>query len=174
MVARYFTFDYPKRRWLTSAGHGTMGYDIPTNIGAILSAEKNSLGIVFVGDGSFQMNIQELATIREYNLPIKIFVLDNRRLGIVSQFQLLNWDGDPSTGNKKNPSFSKIGKAYGLKGYDIHEKKEIQRILKEVFSDSLPAVVHCHVDYSENVLPMLLSGQKMNEMHPFNVKEKEL
>jgi len=174
MVARYFTFDYPKRRWLTSAGHGTMGYDIPTNIGAILSAEKNSLGIVFVGDGSFQMNIQELATIREYNLPIKIFVLDNRRLGIVSQFQLLNWDSDPSTGNKKNPSFSKIGKAYGLKGYDIHEKKENLRILKEVFSDSSPAVVHCHVDYSENVLPMLLSGQKMNEMYPFNVKEEEL
>ena len=167
MVARYFNFDYPKCRWLTSAGHGTMGYDIPTNIGAILSAEKNSLGIVFVGDGSFQMNIQELATIIEYNLPIKIFVLDNRRLGIVSQFQLLNWDGDPSTGNKKNPSFSKIGKAYGLKGYDIHEKKETLSILKEVFSDSLPAVVHCHVDYSEDVLPMLLSGQKMNEMYPF-------
>jgi acetolactate synthase-1/2/3 large subunit len=167
MVARYFTFNYPKRRWLTSAGHGTMGYDIPTNIGAILSAEKNSLGIVFVGDGSFQMNIQELATIREYNLPIKIFVLDNRRLGIVSQFQLLNWDSDPSTGNKKNPSFSKIGKAYGLKGYDIHEKKETRSILKEIFSDSSPAVVHCHVDYSEDVLPMLLSGQKMNEMYPF-------
>jgi len=167
MVARYFTFDYPKRRWLTSAGHGTMGYDIPTNIGAILSAEKNSLGIVFVGDGSFQMNIQELATIREYNLPIKIFVLDDRRLGIVSQFQLLNWGSDPSTGNKKNPSFSKIGKAYGLKGYDIHEKKETRSILKEVFSDSSPAVVHCHVDYSDDVLPMLLSGQKMNEMYPF-------
>lgn len=174
MVARYFTFDYPERRWLTSAGHGTMGYDIPTNIGAILSAEKKCLGIVFVGDGSFQMNVQELATVREYNLPIKIFVLDNRRLGIVSQFQLLNWDSDPSTGNKKNPSFSKIGKAYGLKGFDIHEKKETRTILKEIFSDSSPAVVHCHVDYSEDVLPMLLSGQKMNEMYPFDVKEEEL
>jgi acetolactate synthase-1/2/3 large subunit len=167
MVARYFTFDYPKRRWLTSAGHGTMGFDIPVAIGAVLKAGADTIGIVFVGDGSFQMNIQELATIEEYHLPIKIFVLDNRRLGIVSQFQLLNWCSDPSTGNKKNPSFSKIGKAYGLKGYDIYEKKEIQSILKEVFSDSLPAVVHCHVDYSEDVLPMLFSGQKMNEMYPF-------
>ena len=167
MVARYFTFDYPRRRWLTSAGHGTMGFDVPTNIGAILNAREDTLGIVFVGDGSFQMNIQELATIEGYNLPIKIFVLDNRRLGIVSQFQLLNWNSDPSTGNKKNPPFSKIGKAYGLKGFDISEKKEIPTVLKDVFIDLSPAVVHCHVDYSEDVLPMRLPGQKMNEMYPF-------
>lgn len=167
MTARYFTFDYPKRRWLTSAGHGAMGFDVPTNIGAILNANEDTLGIVFVGDGSFQMNIQELATIKEYNLPIKIFVLDDRRLGIVSQFQLLTWNSDPSTGNKKNPSFAKIGSAYGLKGFNIYEKKEILTVLKEVFKDSSPAVVHCHVDSSEDVLPMLLAGQKMNEMYPF-------
>jgi acetolactate synthase-1/2/3 large subunit len=167
MVARYFTFDYPRRKWLTSAGHGTMGFDLPTNIGAILNAEKNTLGIVFAGDGSFQMNIQELATIKEFELPIKIFVLDNKRLGIVSQFQLLNWDSDPSTGNKRTPSFSKIGNAYGLNGFDIYDKKEIPTVLKEVFADSSPAVVHCHVDYSEDVLPMLLASQKMNEMYPF-------
>ncbi len=171
MVARYFTFNYPRRRWLTSAGHGTMGFDVPTNIGAILNAEKNTLGIVFVGDGSFQMNIQELATIKEYDLPIKIFVLDDRKLGIVSQFQLLNWNSDPSTGNKKNPSFSKIGKAYGLEGYDIYEKKEIPTVLKEVFKDLSPAVVHCHIDSSEEVLPMLLAGQKMNEMYPFKSEQ---
>jgi len=171
MVARYFTFSYPRRRWLTSAGHGTMGFDVPTNIGAILNAEKNTLGIVFVGDGSFQMNIQELATIKESDLPIKIFVLDDRKLGIVSQFQLLNWNTNPSTGNKKNPSFSKIGKAYGLEGYDIYEKKEIPTVLKEVFKDLSPAVVHCHVDFSEEVLPMLLAGQKMNEMYPFKSEQ---
>jgi len=171
MVARYFTFNYPRRRWLTSAGHGTMGFDVPTNIGAILNAEKNTLGIVFVGDGSFQMNIQELATIKEYDLPIKIFVLDDRKLGIVSQFQLLNWNSNPSTGNKKNPSFSKIGKAYGLEGYDIYEKKEIPTVLKEVFKDLSPAVVHCHIDSSEEVLPMLLAGQKMNEMYPFKSEQ---
>jgi len=171
MVARYFTFSYPRRRWLTSAGHGTMGFDVPTNIGAILNAEKNTLGIVFVGDGSFQMNIQELATIKESDLPIKIFVLDDRKLGIVSQFQLLNWNTNPSTGNKKNPSFSKIGKAYGLEGYDIYEKKEIPTVLKEVFKDLSPAVVHCHIDSSEEVLPMLLAGQKMNEMYPFKSEQ---
>ena len=172
MVSRYFTFDYPKRRWLTSAGHGSMGFDIPTNIGAILDAKKNTLGIVFVGDGSFQMNVQELAIIREYNLPIKIFVLDNRRLGIVSQFQLLNWDSDPSTGNKNNPSFSKIGKAYDLGGFDIFEKKEIPIVLQKVFKDLSPVVVHCHVDYFDDALPMLLADQKMNEMYPFEGEEE--
>lgn len=171
MVARYFTFNYPDRRWLTSAGHGTMGFDIPAAIGAILKAERDTLGVVFVGDGSFQMNIQELATIEEYKMPIKIFILDNKRLGIVSQFQLLNWHSDPSTGNKKNPSFSKIGKAYGLKGFEINEKKEIMPILKEVFEDFFPAVIHCHVDPSEDVLPMLLAGQKMNQMYPFEKEE---
>lgn len=170
MVARYFTFDYPSRMWLTSAGHGTMGFDLPAAIGAILHSGE-ALGIVFVGDGSFQMNIQELATIEEYNLPIKVFVLDNKRLGIVSQFQLLNWNSDPSTGNKKNPSFSDIAKAYGLRGFDIREKTEITSIMKEVFSNPSPAVVHCHVDPSEDVLPMLLAGQKMNEMYPFEREE---
>lgn len=168
MVARYFTFNYPGRRWLTSAGHGTMGFDIPTNIGAILNAKEDTLGIVFVGDGSFQMNIQELATIKEFELPIKIFILDDKRLGIVSQFQLLNWNSDPSTGDKKNPLFSKISKAYGLKGFDIYKKEEITNILKEVFRDLTPAVVHCHVDYFDDVLPILLPGQKMNEMYPFD------
>ena len=167
MTARYFTFDYPRHKWLTSAGHGTMGYDVPTAIGAILNEDEDTCGIVFVGDGSFQMNTQELATIKENNLPIKIFVLDNQRLGIVSQFQLLNWKSDPSTGDKNNPSFSKIGRAYGLNGFDISEKNKISSILEKVFSNLAPAVIHCHVDCSEDTLPMLMPGQKMNEMYPF-------
>ena len=167
LVARCFSFDYPRRIWLTSAGHGTMGFDIPVNIGAMLESKPNTLGIVFVGDGSFQMNTQELATIEEYRLPIKIFVLDNSRLGIVSQFQKLNWKRDPSTGNKHNPSFSAIAKAYGLKGYDISSSEKIVPILKEVFADDSPALVHCKVDYNEDVLPMLMGGQKLNEMYPF-------
>ena len=171
LVARYFTFDYPKRIWLTSAGHGTMGFDVPTSIGAILSSQKDYVGIVFAGDGSFQMNIQELYTIKEYNLPIKIFVLDNKRLGIVSQFQILNWGKDPSTGNKQNPSFSEIAKGYGLKGFDIFSKEDMKDTLNEVFEDNLPSVVHCHTSPTEDVLPMLLDGQKLNEMYPFNKQE---
>ena len=88
----------------------------------------------------------------------------------MSQFQLLNWASDPTTGNKVNPLFSEIGKAYGLKGYDISDKKDLPAIVSDVFRDSLPSVVHCHVDYSEDILPLLLPGQKMNEMYPFQGK----
>lgn len=171
MAARYFTFDYPKRKWLTSSGHGTMGYDVPAMIGAMIAEDKDTLGVVFVGDGSFQMNIQELATIKELNLPVKIFVLDNKKLGVVSQFQVKNLGSDPSTGNKINPSFSKIGIAYGLKGFDIRTVDEIAPTLSEVFNDTLPAVIHCHIDYSEETKPMLLAGQKMNEMFPFETEK---
>ncbi len=167
LVARYFNFEYPQKIWFTSAGHGTMGFDVPTIIGAIIQDKSYDFGVVFVGDGSFQMNIQELATISNLNLPIKIFVLDNKRLGIVSQFQLLNWETDESTGNKINPSFSKIASAYNLKSFDIRHKIEIEKSLKEIFSDNKPTVIHCHIDIQEDVLPMLMGGQKMNEMYPF-------
>lgn len=170
MAARYFSYKYPERIFLSSCGHGTMGYDIPTVIGALMELPEDYIGIVFAGDGSFQMNIQELATIHEFNLPIKIFVLDNKRLGIVSQFQKLTWGRDPVTGHKVNPSFSKIGEAYGLKGFDISNKNEVATILKEVFNNNDPAVVHCHIDYDEDVLPMLLGGQKLSEMYPFSGK----
>jgi len=166
-AARYFSFDYPKRIWMTSAGHGTMGFDIPANMGAVLESDKKTLGIVFVGDGSFQMNVQELATIEEFDLPMKIFVLDNNRLGIVSQFQLLNWKRDPTTGKKKNPSFAKIAEGYGLAGYDISDKTNLARSLSQVLKDDKPAVVHCHVNYEDDVLPMLLAGKELREMHPF-------
>lgn len=170
MVARYFQFDYPKKIWISSCGHGTMGFDLPSAIGALIEDENMNFGIVFVGDGSFQMNIQELASITEHKLPVKIFVLDDKRLGIVSQFQLLNWGKDPTTGNKNNPSFSSIAKAYGLKAYDIYSKNDLE-LINGVFSNSEPTLVHCHISYGEDVLPMLLSGQKLNEMYPFKKVE---
>ena len=166
LVPRYFTFERPKRVWMTSAGHGTMGFDLPTAMGALIHDKSYDFGITFVGDGSFQMNIQELATIKNYKLPLKIFVLDNSRLGIVSQFQLFNWEKDESTGNKINPSFSKIANGYGIKSCDIYKKEDISNVLKNVFSTNKPEVIHCHVDTEEDVLPMLLAGQKMNEMYP--------
>jgi len=155
---------------LTSAGHGTMGYDIPAAIGALIENNEYDYGLVFVGDGSFQMNIQELATIHNYKLPLKIFILDNRKLGIVSQFQLLNWEKDESTGDKINPSFSKIAEGYGIRGFDIYHKDDIRNTLSIVFESKDPMVIHCHIDGNEDLKPMLLAGQKMNEMYPFEEK----
>jgi acetolactate synthase I/II/III large subunit len=166
IAARYFTYDYPKRKFLTSAGHGAMGYDIPAAMGAVIEEKKKTLGIVFVGDGSFQMNIQELATISEMNLPIKIIILDNNRLGLVSQFQMANWGKDPGTGNKVNPSFAKIAQGYGIKSYEISAKKDIKKTILKAFSDISPTLVHCHVKRTEDIMPMLMAGQKLNEMWP--------
>jgi len=166
ITARYFNFNYPNRLWLSSCGHGTMGFDLPAIIGALIERHDLDFGIVFVGDGSFQMNIQELATIKEYNLPIKIFVLDDTRLSLVSQFQLLNWDSDPTTGNKYNPNFADIAKAYKIESIEIFSKDELKK-LDDVFNSKLPTLIHCHVYQKEDVLPMLLAGQELNEMYPF-------
>lgn len=166
-VARYFSFDYPNKIWMTSAGHGTMGFDLPVNIGAVMSAGSDYVGVVFVGDGSFQMNLQELAMVKEYELPIKIFVFDDNSLNLVAQFQNMNWKCAPSTENKINPSFSAIAKAYGLESYDIYNEEELNIVVKDIFKDNKPALVHCHITSCENVLPMLLGGQKLNEMYPF-------
>ncbi len=166
ITARYFNFNYPNRIFLSSCGHGTMGFDLPSTIGALIERRDLDFGIVFVGDGSFQMNIQELATIKEYNLPIKIFVLDDSRLSLVSQFQLLNWNDDPTTGNKYNPSFADIAKAYGLLSLNISSKEDIKKI-DYIFKHKQPSLVHCQVYHKEDVLPMLLAGQELNEMHPF-------
>jgi len=169
MVARYFNFNYPERRWLTSAGHGTMGFDIPACIGAVNELKNTHIGIVFVGDGSFQMNMQELAVIRELNLPIKIFILDNQKLGIVSQFQKLMWNSDPGTGDKKNPHFSKLGDVYDIDAYIIHSKKDIPGIMNQVFSSWNPALIHCFLSQEEETLPMLMGGKALNEMTPFGL-----
>jgi acetolactate synthase I/II/III large subunit len=161
--ARHFTFDYPRRIWLTSGGHGAMGYDLPSAIGAQL-ANPEYLVVSFIGDGSLQMNIQELQTLIDLETPIKIFVLDNCRLGLVSQFQLLNWKSDPTTGNKVNPDFVKISRAYGVKTYRLDKEDMIDTVIQKALKYDGPVLVHCIVDQQEDVLPMLLAGQTIDKM----------
>jgi len=162
-VARHFDFDLPKRNWFTSAGHGTMGYDLPAAIGLQL-AEPEASVFCFVGDGSLQMNIQELATVVEHDLPIKIFLMDNARLAIVSQFQLFNWEVDLTTGDKKNPDFAAIAKAYGLTSFKLDSKDQLEDTVAAALAVKGPCLVHCKVDPMEDVSPMLLAGQKIDEM----------
>ncbi len=165
-TARHFDFDYPNRIWLTSGGHGAMGFDLPAAIGAQLN-RPDALVLCFVGDGSLQMNIQELATIAELHLPIKIIVLDNHRLGIVSQFQKLNWQCDPSCGNKWNPNFAEIASAYGIHSMSIKFMDEAEKCLSEALAYNGPVLVHCIIDPSEDVVPMLLANQTMDRMWPY-------
>ena len=162
-TARHFTFNNPRRLWFTSGGHGAMGYDLPVSIGAQYSSKK-SLVLCFVGDGSFQMNIQELASLHTYNLPVKIIVLDNERLGIVSQFQKLNFKKDPSCGQKWNPEFCKLASSYGVFSKKVTSSRNLRKKIKEILNHKGPALLHCITDSNEELSPMLLAGQELDKM----------
>lgn len=162
-AARHLSFDYPSRTWMTSAGLGTMGYDLPAAIGAQFFDSKAKV-VCVVGDGSIQMNIQELATVAEFNLPIIIVVVNNNRLGIVSQFQNLNWGYDKTCGNKYNPNFYEVARAYKLESVRLNSMKDLDENLDFIFNCSQPILVDCNVDQFQDISPMLLANQKIDEM----------
>ncbi|HKQ45234.1 MAG TPA: thiamine pyrophosphate-binding protein [Rhizomicrobium sp.] len=162
-VPRHFDFDMPERILLTSSGHGTMGFDLPAAIGAKI-ANPAATVICFVGDGSLQMNIQELATIVERKLDIKIVVLDNHALSIVAQFQRQNWQSHPSTGDKYNPDFAAIARAYGLAAVSITSPDGMAQKVRMALQEKGPVLIHCHIDPQEDLLPMLLGGHTLDDM----------
>ncbi len=165
-AARHFDFDFPDRAWLTSGGHGAMGYDLPSAIGAQM-ARPDDLVLCIDGDGSLQINIQELQSVVANELPIKIIVLDNSRLGMVSQFQLHNWKSDPTTGNKKNPDFVAVAEAYGIKAFRLATPGDVEPVLSDALQHNGPALVHCLIGPEENCVPMLMAGQPMDKMWPY-------
>ncbi len=166
-VARHFDLDFPRRALLTSGGHGAMGYDLPSAVGAQL-ARPHARVLCFVGDGSLQINLQELGSVVERELPVKIVVLDNRRLAIVSQFQLQNWGADPTCGRKWNPDFAAVARAYGIPSWTVSREEEAEPALAEMLAERGPALVHCLIDPAEDVVPMLLAGQTLDRMWPYS------
>jgi acetolactate synthase-1/2/3 large subunit len=140
-----------------------MGYDLPAAVGAKI-ANPDATVICFVGDGSLQMNIQELATIVERGQDIKIVVLDNHALSIVAQFQRQNWKSHPSTGDKYNPDFAAIAAAYGIVSVTVNAIKGMREKIAEAVNWPGPVLLHCHVDPQEDLLPMLLGGQTLDAM----------
>ncbi|QYJ88775.1 thiamine pyrophosphate-binding protein [Shewanella halotolerans] len=165
-VARHFRFVLPQRRLMTSAGHGTMGYDLPTAIGAAIHSPQSTV-LCVAGDGSLQMNIQELGMISELGLKVKIVVLDNHRLGLVSQFQLMNWETDTACGNKHSPDFATIAKGYGIKAIHCGVEDEVQAALKAFIAFDGPVLLHLEIDPRHDVVPMLLGGQPTHKMWPY-------
>ncbi|HKT17393.1 MAG TPA: thiamine pyrophosphate-binding protein [Stellaceae bacterium] len=162
-VPRHFAFDYPRRQLLTSSGHGTMGYDLPAAIGAKIARPKATV-LCFVGDGSLQMNLQELGTIAELKLDIKIIVLDNQALSIVAQFQRQNWKSHPTTGDKRNPDFARIARAYGIRAVTVGTAASARKTIPAELKRRGPVLIHCRVDPKEELLPMLLGGHTLDDM----------
>jgi acetolactate synthase-1/2/3 large subunit len=162
-AAQHYRFHRP-RSWLSSGGLGTMGYGFPAAIGAQM-AFPDKLVIDIAGDGSIQMNIQELATAVCQQLPVKIVILNNTFLGMVRQWQELFYERNYcSTCMESNPDFVKLAEAYGAEGYRAERTEEVEPVLRQALSSPKTAVVEILVENEENVYPMVPAGAALSEM----------
>jgi len=162
-AAQYYQFKNPDR-WVTSGGLGTMGFGLPAAIGAQI-ADPSATVVAILGDAGFQMSTQELAVIREMNLPIKIAIFNNRSLGMVRQWQQIFYEERYSHSKiPSQPSFVKLADAYGIKAYEITSESEAETILAEVMNDKEPVLLDFRVAENENVYPMIAPGKGLHEM----------
>ena len=168
-AAQYYDFPAP-RRWINSGGLGTMGFGLPAAIGAQLG-DPERLTVVISGDGSIQMNIQELATVRQEKLPIKIVVMNNGSLGMVRQWQELFWneryshvDMNTRGGEAAFPDFVKLADAYGIRGARLTDPLTLEDDLRAAFEAEGPAFIDVHVAQGENVYPMIAPGEAARNM----------
>jgi acetolactate synthase-1/2/3 large subunit len=162
-AAQFSKFKKP-RTFLTSGGLGTMGYGFPAAIGA-QAAFPDKLVIDIAGDGSIQMNIQELATAVKYNFPVKIAILNNGWLGMVRQWQELFFGKRYSSSDIENSvDFVKIAEAYGAKGFLITKKEDVEKVLKEAFAHKGPVIMDFRIAKTENVWPMVPAGAALGKM----------
>ena len=163
-AAQYYQFVKP-RTLVTSGGLGTMGYGFPAAIGA-QAAFPNKLVIDIAGDGSFQMNSQELATAVQYRLPVKVAILNNGYLGMIRQWQEFFYGKRYTSSCMEgiSPDFVKLAEAYGAVGLKATKPEEVIPVLKKAFSISKPVIIDFVVDPEENVYPMVPAGEPLNQM----------
>lgn len=164
-AAQYYKFDKP-RRWINSGGLGTMGFGLPAAMG-VKFAHPNAVSVCITGEGSVQMNIQEFATCMQYQLPVKIICLNNQALGMVKQWQDMQYGGrhSHSTYAESLPDFVKLAEAYGHVGIKIEKLDELDAKLEQAFAleDKL-VFVDVMVDPEEHVYPMAIKGGSMKDM----------
>jgi acetolactate synthase-1/2/3 large subunit len=162
-AAQYFHFPEP-RRWINSGGLGTMGFGLPAAIGAAI-AQPDRTSVLITGDGSIQMNIQELGTARQFDIPVKIVIMNNGYLGMVRQWQELFWDGRYSQVDMGQwPDFVKLAEAYGCTGVRLDRKETLVEDLKAALATEGPVVVDVRVTREESVYPMIAPGGAAREM----------
>lgn len=161
-TAQYYTFSKP-RSFISSGGLGTMGYGMPAAIGVQAGCPDD---IVFdiAGDGSIQMNIQELCTAVNYDLPINVAIMDNGFLGMVRQWQELFYNRRYSQTELRNPDFVKLAEAYGAEGIRVTKRAEVASAVEQAIKSSKPVMIDFLVEREENVLPMVPPGGDLNKM----------
>ena len=161
-VAQYYRFHKP-RTFITSGGLGTMGFGLGAAIGSCLATGKKT--VLFTGDGSFGMNLNELATVSKLNAPIVIFIMNNGVLGMVRQWQNLFYHKHYSqTTLDRKTDFVKLADAFGLKGYRISNREELSDVVAKAMNEDGPVLVDCLIDKDELVLPMLPPGGSFDDI----------
>jgi acetolactate synthase-1/2/3 large subunit len=162
-AAQYIGFDEPNR-WMTSGGLGTMGYGFPASIGVQI-AHPEALVINVAGEASWLMNMQEMGTAVQYRLPVKQFILNNERLGMVRQWQeLLHGERYSSSWSEALPDFVKLAEAFGAKGIICKDPAQLDDAIMEMLDYPGPVIFDCVVEKHENCFPMIPSGKAHNEM----------
>ena len=162
-AAQHYKFNKPNR-WMTSGGLGTMGYGLPAAVGVQI-AHPDKLVVDIAGEASILMTMQEMSTAVQYNLPIKIFILNNQYMGMVRQWQeLLHEKNYSESYSEALPDFVKLAQAYGCKGIKAENPNELDDKIKEMVEHNGPVIFDCHVDPNENCFPMIPSGKPHNQM----------
>ena len=162
-AAQYFKFDRPNH-WMTSGGLGTMGYGLPAAMGVQI-AHPDALVIDIAGEASILMNIQEMATLAQYRLPVKVFILNNQYMGMVRQWQELLHGGRYSESySEALPDFVKLADAFHGKGMRVTRVEELDDAIREMIASPTAVIMDVAVDQAENCFPMIPSGAAHNEM----------
>ena len=170
-AAQFYQFQEPNR-WMTSGGLGTMGYGLPSAVGTQL-AHPNSLVIDIAGEASILMNMQEMSTIAQYRLPVKIFILNNQYMGMVRQWQeLLHGGRYAESYTHSLPDFVKLADAYHAVGIRCDKPADLDAAIKEMIDTPKAVIFDCVVDQAENCFPMIPSGRAHNEMLLSDAAEK--
>jgi len=162
-AAQFLGFEGPNR-WMTSGGLGTMGYGLPASIG-VQVAHPDALVINVAGEASWLMNMQEMGTAMQFRTPVKQFILNNERLGMVRQWQeLLHGERYSQSWSESLPDFVKLAEAFGCKGIRIDDPADLDEAIREMLAFNGPVIFDCRVEKHENCFPMIPSGKPHNEM----------
>jgi acetolactate synthase-1/2/3 large subunit len=170
VTSRYYPFRNPRTN-VTSGGAGTMGFALPAAVGAKV-AKPGSTVVAVIGDGGFQMTLQELGTIMQMNLPVKILIMNNNFLGMVRQWQQLFFESRYSFTEMKNPNFILLAEAYKIPSRQITHRSELKAGIEAMLKSEGPFLLEAVVEKEENVFPMVPTGAGVGEII-LEAKKKE-